>query len=152
GFKTALAGRTRNRKRRSNELKQQRKSATVEKTDVETPDSAESRLHALSRARAMIIPSVAAGLLFAFSRTLWSYATIAEVYTLNTLLILMIFVLMFRWRRGILKAGTATGSSKDLQKHDRWLNSAAFVFGLGLGVHHVSVALMLPALAWLVLA
>lgn len=36
-------------------------------------------------------PAVGAGLLIAFSRTLWSYATITEVYALNTLLILVIF-------------------------------------------------------------
>src|SRR4051812_41019213 len=41
-------------------------------------------------------PSLSAGLLMAFSRTLWSYATITEVYTLNTLLILTIFFLMIR--------------------------------------------------------
>src|SRR6266581_4146523 len=31
-------------------------------------------------------PAVIAGLLLTFSRTLWSFATVAEVYTLNTLL------------------------------------------------------------------
>ena len=31
-------------------------------------------------------PAIGAGLLMAFSRTLWSYATITEVYTLNALL------------------------------------------------------------------
>src|SRR6266516_3305429 len=44
-------------------------------------------------------PALGAGLLMAFSRTLWSYATIAEVYTLNTLLILIVFFLMLRWRQ-----------------------------------------------------
>jgi hypothetical protein len=34
--------------------------------------------------------------------------------------------------------------------NDRWLNGAALVFGLGLGVHHVTVGLMLPAFAVLV--
>src|SRR6266446_5421391 len=48
------------------------------------------------------VPAVGAGLLMAFSRTLWSYATITEVYALNTLLILMVFLLMFRWRRYII--------------------------------------------------
>src|SRR6266513_4299856 len=47
-------------------------------------------------------PAVGAGLLMAFSRTLWSYATIAEVYTLNTLLILTVFFLMARWGRCIV--------------------------------------------------
>lgn len=34
--------------------------------------------------------------------------------------------------------------------HDRWLYAAALVFGLALGVHHVTVGLILPALAVLV--
>src|SRR5205814_480660 len=60
----------------------------------------------------IVVPALASGLLIAFSRTLWSYATIAEVYTLNTLLVLIIFFLVVRWRRrlverrhGIAKSG-----------------------------------------------
>ncbi|HEX8087266.1 MAG TPA: DUF2723 domain-containing protein, partial [Blastocatellia bacterium] len=49
-----------------------------------------------------LAPCLAAGLLFAFSRTLWGYATITEVYTLNAFLILTVFFLMFRWRRGMI--------------------------------------------------
>src|SRR6266699_1583090 len=44
----------------------------------------------------VLAAALGAGLLMAFSRTLWSYATIAEVYALNTLLILVIFFLMLR--------------------------------------------------------
>src|SRR6266550_4235167 len=46
----------------------------------------------------VLAPALGAGLLMAFSRTLWSYATITEVYALNTLLILVILFLMLRWR------------------------------------------------------
>src|SRR5262249_43937156 len=46
-----------------------------------------------------LAPAVGAGLLMVFSRTLWSYATITEVYALNALLILLVFFLMVRWRR-----------------------------------------------------
>src|SRR5262249_58666644 len=50
-----------------------------------------------SNARLLIFaPAVGAGLLMAFSRTLWAYATITEVYALNALLILLIFFLIFR--------------------------------------------------------
>src|SRR4051812_18177246 len=78
--------------------------------------------------------ATAAGLLLACSRTLWSYATVAEVYTLNTLLILTILFLMLRWRNADTK--------KDVS-----LYSAATVFGLALGVHHVTVASILPGIA-----
>lgn len=92
------------------------------------------------------LPPAAAGLLFAVSRTLWSYATVAEVYTLNTFLILTTFFAVFRWRR--IKAGAT--SQHRLQ--DRWLNAAAILFGLSLCVHHVTAGLTLPALAFLVLS
>jgi uncharacterized membrane protein (UPF0136 family) len=93
-------------------------------------------------------PALGAGLLMAFSRTLWSYATITEVYSLNALLILTVFFLMIRWRRCILADRQRPDSAVTL--HDRWLYAAALVFGLALGVHHVTVGLTLPALAILV--
>jgi tetratricopeptide (TPR) repeat protein len=101
-------------------------------------------------------PCLLAGLLFAGSRTLWAYATITEVYTLNTLLITVIFFLMFGWRRRVLedrvKSGKAVRGGPIFNPHDRWLYGAAFVFGLALGVHHVSVVVTLPAFALLVFA
>src|SRR6266568_4271696 len=90
-------------------------------------------------------PALGAGLLMAFSRTLWSYATIAEVYTLNTLLILIVFFLMLRWRRRIIADRREKGGPVTI--HDSWLYAAAAVFGFALGVHHVTVGLILPALA-----
>src|SRR5215813_1933661 len=90
-------------------------------------------------------PAVGAGLLMAFSRTLWSYATITEVYTLNTLLIVIVFFLVVRWRRRIIQ--TRGDSSAAITTHDTWIYAAAFVFGLALGVHHVTVGLTLPAIA-----
>src|SRR6266576_3933294 len=91
------------------------------------------------------VPAVGAGLLMAFSRTLWSYATITEVYTLNAFLVLLVFFLVVRWRRRIIE--TRTDSSAALATHDKWIYAAAFVFGLAMGVHHVTVALTLPAIA-----
>ena len=101
-----------------------------------------------------LAPALAAGLLVAFSRTLWSYATIAEVYTLNALLITVVFWLMVNWRRKIIGDDRATASKRPpvIRDHDWLLYVAAAVFGLALGVHHVTVALMLPALALLVWA
>src|SRR5437667_1057021 len=96
----------------------------------------------------MFAPAVGAGLLMAFSRTLWSYATITEVYALNALLILVVFFLMVRWRRRILE--TQKTKSEQVTIHDGWLYTAAFVFGLALGVHHVTVGLTLPAVAAIV--
>jgi len=102
-------------------------------------------------------PALGAGLLMAFSRTLWFYATITEVYALNTLLILVIFFLMLRWRRRIIADRRDIGAAMDaghatsaITGHDAFLYVAAFAFGLALGVHHVTVALILPALGVIV--
>ncbi len=93
----------------------------------------------------VLTAAMIAGLLLVCSRTLWAYATIAEVYTLNTFLLLLVFLLMLRWRRAVLDKPLAARPS------DVWLRAAALVFGLALGVHHVTVGLTLPALAVLVL-
>jgi len=90
-------------------------------------------------------PAVGAGLLMAFSRTLWAYATITEVYALNALLVLLVFFLVVRWRRRIIE--TRTDSRVAVATHDIWIYAAAFIFGLAMGVHHVTVALTLPAIA-----
>jgi hypothetical protein len=90
-------------------------------------------------------PAVGAGLLMAFSRTLWAYATITEVYALNALLVLLVFFLVVRWRRRIIEG--QTNSSAAIATHDTWIYAASFVFGLAMGVHHVTVALTLPAIA-----
>src|SRR6266496_1190594 len=93
-------------------------------------------------------PAFGAGLLMAFSRTLWSYATITEVYTLNTLLVLTVFFLLLRWRRCIVAQRSDTKTA--ITKHDGWLYAAAALFGLALGDHHVTVGLTLPAVAVIV--
>ncbi|MGB9180471.1 MAG: DUF2723 domain-containing protein [Pyrinomonadaceae bacterium] len=105
----------------------------------------------------VLAPALVSGLLIAFSRTLWAYATITEVYTLNTLLIITVFFLMLRWRRRIVederrRGGTADSGNRSpvITDYDSPLYDAAVIFGLALGVHHVTVALTLPALALLV--
>src|SRR5499427_5929603 len=96
----------------------------------------------------MFAPAIGAGLLMALSRTLWAYATITEVYALNALLILLVFFLVVRWRRRVIE--TRTNPNRAEARHDIWIYAAAFVFGLAMGVHHVTVALTLPAIALVV--
>jgi hypothetical protein len=137
-------------KRRKKGAQQRKGAAPYATGGAKNEDSATGRLLVLA-------PALGAGLLMAFSRTLWSYATIAEVYTLNTLLIVFIFFLMLRWRRCIMadrrRIGTSVEAGHNVPAgtaHDAFLYGAALVFGLALGVHHVTVALILPALAVIV--
>ena len=94
--------------------------------------------------------------LFALSPAWWSQATIAEVYALHGLLVVLFLYLLLRWeearsqgsgvrgqRSGI--RGQGSGVSFQLQaSSNRWLAAAALVFGLGM-THHRMIALMLPA-------
>lgn len=83
----------------------------------------------------------AAGLLLAFSRPLWSFATVVEVYSLNTLMLAALFALLFAWRRRASESAAALSL----------LVPAALLFGLALGVHLTTVAAALPAIALLAL-
>ena len=76
----------------------------------------------------VLAPAIGAGLLMGFSRTLWSYATIAEVYTLNTLLIFAIFFLMLRWRRGIIAGRRRIGAPVRGGKSAPWTPPRTFFF------------------------
>lgn len=120
------------------------------------------------------IAAVAAGLAFATSRTLWNYATVAEVYTLNILAMLVTLLIVLRWRRGSRSARRASAARIDAPAaahdatnsahgaihapHDapaasdaRLIVLAGLAFGLALGVHHATAALVLPSAALLAL-
>lgn len=90
---------------------------------------------AKSQRVAFFSASAAAGLLLMASPTLWRYATIAEVYALNTALIALVLWLVFWWRR---------------EQRLFLLLLAAIGAGLALGVHHLTVVLTLAALLVLV--
>jgi hypothetical protein len=79
--------------------------------------------------------AISAGLLLAFSRTVWRYAVETEVYALNTAMMAAIAWLMLSWSR---------------TRRSTTLYIAAFLFGLALGVHHVTIGLGALAIAVLI--
>jgi hypothetical protein len=85
----------------------------------------------------LFLLSAFAGLVMAFSRTLWAYATVAEVYTLNTALLAGILWMVLAWRRSYFGKNPHAA---------RWLYGAALIFGLALGVHHVTIGLCLAGI------
>ena len=87
---------------------------------------------------ALVVAPVGAGLSFAFAATQWSYATVAEVYSLNLALVAGSVWFLLRWRRG--------GARTPIP----W--AVGLLLGLGLGVHHVTVLLVVPGLIALVVA
>ncbi|MFZ4776546.1 MAG: protein O-mannosyl-transferase family [Terrimicrobiaceae bacterium] len=82
----------------------------------------------------LTIVSVTCGLLFAFSFSMWSQATIAEVYTLHALMIGAYLTALYAWLRRPDRLGL--------------LLLAFFLIALSFGNHHLSVAMApLPFLA-----
>jgi hypothetical protein len=75
--------------------------------------------------------SLLAALTFAFSRTFWSQAVIAEVYTLNAFFVALVFYLLLK---GISKSA------------NQQINKFAFVYGLSL-TNHLTMILLAPAMA-----
>ena len=76
--------------------------------------------------------SLLATLTFAFSRTFWSQAVIAEVYTLNAFFVALVFYLLWK-----ASSWLKPGAGKLL---------VAFVYGLSL-TNHLTMALLAPAIA-----
>ena len=75
-----------------------------------------------------VVAAAAGALAFAVSATFWSQAVITEVYTLNTVFIGLIFLILLVWRD---------------TRGDRYLLLTAFVMGLSL-THHLTSGILLP--------
>jgi hypothetical protein len=78
--------------------------------------------------------SLLAALTFAFSRTFWSQAVIAEVYTLHAFFVALMFYLLLKQ------------ISKSANQQSRTINKTAFIYGLSL-TNHLTMALLAPAIA-----
>ena len=72
---------------------------------------------------------VGGALAFAFSPVEWSQSTIVEIYSLNSLFLMWVFLLSYRWMR---------------KPSDRILWLTAFVFGLGLTNYQVLLFAIVP--------
>lgn len=95
-------------------------------------------LAAFELAKKAAIPvALFAGLTLAFSRALWNYATVTEVYALNVALIVGGLFLLLLWRR---------------TRDQKAIAAATLLFGLGLGVHYVITLMAGIAALILVLA
>lgn len=81
------------------------------------------------------LPAAGCALLFAFSATFWSQATLAEVYTMHATFVLGVMYLLLRWRGGSPAA----------------LLGAALLYGVSLG-NNAGMVLLAPAFAVLLLA
>jgi hypothetical protein len=76
-----------------------------------------------------VAAAAAAALAFGVGGTLWSQAVIAEVYTLNALLVALTLLVLLLWRE---------------RRRDRYLLLCAFLVGLSM-TNHLTSGLLLPA-------
>jgi hypothetical protein len=84
-------------------------------------------------------PTIALGatLMFAFSSTFWSVSLIAEVYSLNSLFMAAVILLLWKWREG--------GRSW-------YFDIACVLYGLSLGNHLVTTIVFPAAVYWVITA
>lgn len=81
-----------------------------------------------------LLAGIAGAGMFAFSPSVWRFATVAEVFALNNLLIVSLLYLLSRYRN---------------QKDSRLIYAGAFLTGLALANHHTSILYALPLGAFL---
>jgi len=93
--------------------------------------------YAVARLSASTAAGVLAGGLFAFSTRVWAYATIAEVFALNNLLLAALLVTL-----AVAGPHPSRGS----------IGVASVLLGLGIANHHTSIFVSVPIVAWLLLA
>lgn len=79
-------------------------------------------------------PAAAAALVFALTKTFWSQAVVAEVYTLHLVFLGAVMTCLAHWRLGA---------------SNRWLLAGLGLYALSFG-HHLSTVVALPGIAWLV--
>jgi hypothetical protein len=83
--------------------------------------------------------SLLATLTFAFSRTFWSQAVIAEVYTLNAFFVALMFYLLLRQISKPVVSPAEPSTNRPIGK-------IAFIYGLSLA-NHLTMILLAPAMA-----
>jgi tetratricopeptide (TPR) repeat protein len=129
------------------------------RTEARTSPRSAATTSAGAAARVVPFAAAAAGMCFAFSRTLWSYATVAEVYTLQMALIGAVLSMLLGWRRAEQSAGHSPqgGRREEIGPADPRspggirLYLAALLFGLSLSNHHLTSLLLAPVIASLVI-
>ncbi len=80
--------------------------------------------------------AVVSSLTFGFTRTVWTQAVIAEVYTLNLLFVATTVSCLVVWH---------------LRRDDRYLLAGLGIYAISFG-NHLTMITLLPAIAWLILA
>ena len=81
-----------------------------------------------------IVAAAAAAGVFAVTKTFWSQAVVAEVYTLHTLFLVAVTACLAVWRKGGPNA---------------WLLAGLGLYAMSFG-HHLTTIVALPGVAWIV--
>ncbi len=87
------------------------------------------------------IPAISASLCFAFSKSLWSYALVAEVYTLKAFFLALLILVLLKWKEACSLRPAACS---------RYLYLSALVYGLSF-TNHITMVLFFPAFLYFIL-
>lgn len=86
------------------------------------------------KGKAKVLVAILGSLLFCFSQIFWSQAEIAEVYTLNSFLMAVVFCCLYQWSR-VIKI--------DQNQEKKYFLLTCFIYGLAL-TNHLMMILFLP--------
>ncbi|MBN1898465.1 MAG: DUF2723 domain-containing protein [Spirochaetes bacterium] len=94
------------------------------------------------------VPAIAAALFFLFSEELWAQATIAEVYTLNSLFLPMFFLVALHYEDRITQTPHLIKPDKTPLYHynpaSKLIYLFYFLFGVSAGDHHIILGYTVP--------
>ncbi len=95
------------------------------------------------------IPAIAASLYFLFSNDLWSQAVIAEVYTLNSLFLPMLFLIGIVFEERVTQnMGLLSSEKADSpfywNRVSKMIYLFFFIFGVAMGDHHIILGYFIP--------
>jgi len=85
-----------------------------------------------------------AGGLFAFSPLVWTYATQAEVFPLNNLLISLLLYLWVSYEEILSRPPPETHPARKIQASQKTRRALCLVMGLGMSNHHLFVLYLIP--------
>ncbi len=111
--------------------------------------------HNSSRITFEYIPAIVASLCFAFSKSFWSYAIVAEIYTIKAFFLALLIFILLKWREA-LSAPNSEPSLREIPSECRTPNSTrylylfALIYGLSFS-NHITMILFFPAFLYFVL-
>ncbi|MCK4648240.1 DUF2723 domain-containing protein [bacterium] len=102
------------------------------------------------------IPAIVAAFCFAFSKSFWSYALVAEIYTLKAFFLALLIFILLKWREALLTPNSeprqpeAGPPQAETPNSTHYLYLFALIYGLSFS-NHITMMIFFPAFLFFLL-